>query len=29
MAETKVTEQDVMYVADLANLEQTAKKKAA
>ncbi len=27
MAETKVTEQDVMYVADLANLELTAEEK--
>lgn len=27
MAETKVTEQDVVYVADLANLELTAEEK--
>ncbi|MGD0972947.1 MAG: Asp-tRNA(Asn)/Glu-tRNA(Gln) amidotransferase subunit GatC [Candidatus Korobacteraceae bacterium] len=27
MAETKVTERDVMYVADLANLELTAEEK--
>ena len=27
MAETKVTESDVMYVADLANLELTAEEK--
>ena len=28
MAETEVTEQDVMYVADLANLELTAEEKS-
>ena len=27
MADTKVTENDVMYVADLANLELTARRK--